>query len=122
LPRELGRTLGGILFIGGMLLFSWAVSCLRGGFLGQVEPRGGQLLTGGSYRWVRHPAYLGMILTTLGMTLAMRSLWGCVAVLLLFAPASVYRARLEEQSLAATFGAEWKDYARRSAFLIPFVW
>jgi protein-S-isoprenylcysteine O-methyltransferase Ste14 len=122
LARELSRVLGGILFFAGMLLFAWAVAHLRGGFLGHIEPRGTQLVTDGPYRWVRHPAYLGMIVTTLGMTLALRSLWGCVAVLVLFVPASMYRAWCEEKALAATFGAAWQDYTRRSAFLIPFVW
>jgi protein-S-isoprenylcysteine O-methyltransferase Ste14 len=63
-----------------------------------------------------------MIVTTLGMTLALRSLWGCIAALVLFVPALAYRAWCEEQALGVSFGAEWQAYARRSAFLIPFIW
>ena len=122
ISREAGKSLGMGVFLLGMVLFTWAVTCLQEGFLGKVAPASNRLVTTGPYRWVRHPLYLSMIVALLGLALAFRSLWGIAGVLALFVPAVVYRARLEEQALGTQFGEDWHAYARRTAFLLPMLW
>ena len=122
MSTEVARTLSWALLLIGATVFTWAVADLKGGFLGQVEPVTDRLVNSGPYRWVRHPVYLSMVIVTLGLAAGFRSLWGLIGTLLLFVPAGVYRARLEEQSLENKFGQGWKDYARRTAFMFPPLW
>jgi protein-S-isoprenylcysteine O-methyltransferase Ste14 len=122
LPRSVAKPAGMLVFALGMALFAWAVVHLREVFLGTVEPVSERLVTGGPYRWVRHPLYLSMLVMASGLALALRSQWGLACVVLLFAPTGVWRARLEEKALSAKFGQQWVDYASRTRFLLPMLW
>ncbi len=102
-------------------LLIWTLAHLRGAFLGNIAPVTEHLVTSGPYRWVRHPLYLSMLVALLGLTVALRGVWGVVVVLALFAPAAAYRARLEERALAAKFGPEWEAYARQTCFMLPLI-
>jgi protein-S-isoprenylcysteine O-methyltransferase Ste14 len=122
ISREVGRLAGEIVFVLGMAAFIWAAACLKESFQGTVAPISNQLVQNGPYRRIRHPLYLSMVVILVGITLAFRSIWGIVGVFVLFLPAAVYRARLEEEALALRFGQEWASYAARTSFLIPWVW
>jgi len=122
IPRTVGRLIGEIIFVLGMSLFAWAVVCLKESFRGTIAPVSDQLVRSGPYRRVRHPLYLSMVITLAGITVAFRSIWGLVGVFVLFLPAVVYRARLEEAALAQKFGQEWASYAEGTSFLIPWLW
>lgn len=77
------------------------------------------LRTGGLYRWVRHPVYLGetLILAGASTRLGMAGLAGALAVL----PLLAWRIRLEERLLAAEPG--WTEWAARVRWrLLPGVW
>ena len=119
ISKELGKVLGEVIFIFGMVLFAWVVAYLRGAFFGNVAPVTKQLVKNGPYRWVRHPLYLSMMIVLLGIVIGLRSLWGIVGVFVLFLPAVIYRAKLEEQALAAKFGKEWYKHDVKTYFLIP---
>jgi protein-S-isoprenylcysteine O-methyltransferase Ste14 len=122
IPRESGRILGGAIFLLGMGAFTWIVAHLREAFLGEVAPVTDRLIKNGPYHWVRHPLYLSMIIVLLGIAFAFRSLWGVVGVVVLFLPAVVYRAKLEDEALSRKFGSNWEDYASNTAFLFPWLW
>jgi protein-S-isoprenylcysteine O-methyltransferase Ste14 len=122
ISRELGRALGGAIFLLGMGAFAWIVAHLREAFLGEVAPVTEHLIKNGPYHWVRHPLYLSMIIVLLGIAFAFRSLWGVVSVFVLFLPAVVHRAKLEDIALSQKFGSVWEDYASNTAFLIPWLW
>jgi protein-S-isoprenylcysteine O-methyltransferase Ste14 len=122
LSRRVGKPVGEVVFLLGMAVFVWAVVHLKGSFYGTVTPVTDELIKSGPYRWVRHPLYLGMIITLLGIGIALRSLWGVVGIFALFLPTVVYRARLEEEALAQKFKPDWDDYAERTSFLIPRYW
>ncbi len=79
-----------------------------------------RLVRTGLYRWIRHPFYLGGLLTVPGMMLVFRS---PVAALVFVASAIfvVARIRREEQLLCGQFPAEYPEYQRRSRRLLPFV-
>jgi protein-S-isoprenylcysteine O-methyltransferase Ste14 len=122
IPREVGKPAGEIIFVVGMAAFIWTASCLKESFQGTVAPVSDQLTQNGPYRRIRHPLYLSMVIILVGITLAFRSIWGLVGVFVLFLPAAVYRAKLEEEALALRFGQEWAAYAAQTSFLIPWVW
>jgi protein-S-isoprenylcysteine O-methyltransferase Ste14 len=119
---KLIKPLGFAVFAGGMLLFIACVIYLKRAFLGDVEPVTDRLIATGPHRWVRHPLYLSMILATIGLAIAFRSLWVSVIVLFVFVPAGLWRARLEEQALEPRFGQEWEDYVAGTYFILPPVY
>jgi protein-S-isoprenylcysteine O-methyltransferase Ste14 len=78
------------------------------------------LIRSGPYRYVRHPIYAGILFAMLGMALAIgewRALVGFAAMVLSFA----IKSRQEERRMRETF-AEYADYQRRTAALIPYLY
>jgi protein-S-isoprenylcysteine O-methyltransferase Ste14 len=83
--------------------------------------RGHEVISSGPYRWVRHPAYAGGLLSYLGMPLLLDSRWAFVPVILMMI-AIVIRTHLEDRTLQAEL-AGYRDYARRVRYrLLPGVW
>lgn len=119
IPIEFIKPLGFILFVLGMLLFTFAAATLKEAFLGNVEPVTETLVTTGPYKYVRHPIYLGMVISVLGLSLGMKSVWGLICAIAIFVPLGIYRARLEEKALEEAFGDEWNDYVTQTYFMFP---
>jgi protein-S-isoprenylcysteine O-methyltransferase Ste14 len=82
---------------------------------------GHELVTGGLYRVIRHPSYLGLLLGLLGWALVFRSAIGFLVSLLLLLPL-VARMNSEEALLESEFGSQYADYRRRTWRLVPFVY
>lgn len=83
--------------------------------------RGHTVIDTGPYAIVRHPGYVGAIVTSIGMPLSLGSLWAlipaCLASLLL-----IVRTQWEDQTLQAEL-AGYKEYTQRVRYkLIPGVW
>jgi protein-S-isoprenylcysteine O-methyltransferase Ste14 len=77
-----------------------------------------QVVSGGVYRYIRHPIYAGDLLLLVGLELSLNS-WLVVAAAALVPPV-VVRALQEEKALRyALMGYE--GYARRTKRFIPFV-
>ena len=77
------------------------------------------LVQTGPYRYVRHPAYLGMLIVCLGLPIAFQSVWATVVMALAVWPAVGYRVQVEDALLERHFGDEYREYARRTPRLIP---
>lgn len=107
----------------GVGLRSWAVWTLGRFFRREVTVEAGQrVVRSGPYRWIRHPAYTGNLLTFAGIGLALGS-WVSAAVLLAVSFAGhLPRIHVEEAELERSFGVEYRDYERTTARLIPGVW
>jgi protein-S-isoprenylcysteine O-methyltransferase Ste14 len=76
------------------------------------------LVTGGVYRWVRHPLYASLIWMFIGAALVFQNWSALAATLLVFVPAMFYRGRLEEQALGAQF-ANYEEYRNRTGMFFP---
>jgi protein-S-isoprenylcysteine O-methyltransferase Ste14 len=124
LPRAVWMQVAGLFLIFiGAALFIWARRTLGSFYSGHVSVIEGQpLVQGGPYRFIRHPAYAGYLLIVLGLALGYSSLAGFAAILVLFLPSVVYRIRVEDQLLAAHFGAQFDEYALRTKRLLPGIW
>ncbi len=113
------RWAGIALFAVGGGLRLWPVVVLGPRFSGLVAIQPGHtLVTGGVYRHIRHPSYLGLLLSTLGWGLAFRSGAGVLLTALVAVPLAA-RIRAEERLLRAQFGTEYDAYRARTARLIP---
>jgi protein-S-isoprenylcysteine O-methyltransferase Ste14 len=113
------RWVGVVIFAVGGALRLWPVYVLGDRFSGLVAiQQGHTLVTGGIYRVIRHPSYLGLLLNSLGWALAFRSGVGLLLTALTLVPL-VARIRAEERLLQSQFGAEYDAYRARTSRLIP---
>lgn len=105
---------GIVLIVLGLALMYWATATQRRAGTTQVAWRTSTaLVTGGPFRFSRHPAYIGFVAWYLGASLFVNSGWA-----LALAPIGVIAhhfliIRPEEASLKAQFGAAWDAYAER---------
>lgn len=80
-----------------------------------------QLVTTGIYKSIRHPQYISQVLSDLGAGLA---LLGYIIVPLVFfieLPLFILRALREEALLENHFKEDYRNYKKKSGFIIPFV-
>ena len=109
--------------LAGACLRSWSVWTLGRHFRREVTIEADQrVITTGPYRWVRHPAYAGNLLTYGGLGLAFGS-WVSAAVVLTAAFVGLLpRIKLEERTLERAFGSAYVNYACATARLVPHLW
>ncbi|MGH2443582.1 MAG: methyltransferase family protein [Chloroflexota bacterium] len=77
-----------------------------------------ELVTGGPYRWVRHPIYSGLLLAFVGTALASGQWRGVLAVVLSLI-AVAHRIIVEERFMREQFGNGYDTYAQRVRALVP---
>lgn len=119
---DIARYIGLALFLVGSVLRMAPVFVLGRRFSGLVAiQEGHELETGGLYRVIRHPSYLGLLLGLFGWALVFRSAIG-VLVSLLLIPPLVARINSEEALLESEFGERYAEYRRRTWRLLPFVY
>lgn len=81
-----------------------------------------RIIDSGIYKFVRHPAYTGSLLSFLGLGLSFSN-W--LSVLVIFIPitaAFIYRIKLEEKALMHSLGDEYINYAKSTKRLIPKIY
>ncbi len=79
-----------------------------------------RIISQGPYRFVRHPAYTGMILSHLGFSLFFFNYWTLAFWALIHVPAVVYRILVEERALFQIKG--YPEYALNRKRIIPLLW
>jgi protein-S-isoprenylcysteine O-methyltransferase Ste14 len=85
------------------------------------KDRGHVVVTGGPYRFVRHPGYTGIAAFTLATPFILNSRWAIVPAVVT-AAVSVLRTALEDRVLKNEL-AGYVDYARSVRYrLLPYVW
>ncbi|HEY7018533.1 MAG TPA: isoprenylcysteine carboxylmethyltransferase family protein [Gaiellaceae bacterium] len=114
---------GVVLMAVGIALRQWAILLLGPLFTTDVRVQPGQtVVERGPYRWVRHPAYTGLILFFLGIGLALGNWGSLVVVAVLPTVGLLVRIRVEEQALLETIGEPYRRFAAGRAHLFPGVW
>jgi len=113
--------LGTVLVLLGLLFAGWARVHLGGNWSGAVTVKQGHtLIRSGPYRFVRHPIYTGMVLALFGTALAIGAAYGFIATGLILL-GFILKLQVEEARMRDTFPADYDDYSRRTARLIPGV-
>lgn len=111
----------GMIFLG-MIIRIVAIGTLKNNFSNRLRIREGHtLVTNGIYHWIRHPAYLGLILIVLGIPVLLSSILGFL-VMFLVVPLLLHRIKLEEVMLIGQFGAKYEEYMKQTKRLIPFLY
>ena len=107
----------------GCIVFAVARRTLGANYSGHVSIKQNQeLIHRGIYNIIRHPAYLGYLLMSIGVGLGYSSLTGLASVLIVLLPAVVYRIRVEDRLLAEQFSAQFEEYSHRVKRLLPGIW
>src|SRR5438093_9740593 len=75
----------------------------------------------GPYRLVRHPSYTGVLITFIGLSLAVQSLGALLVLLGVFVVSYGYRMRVEEKALLSELGEDYANYMKRTKRLIPYI-
>jgi protein-S-isoprenylcysteine O-methyltransferase len=83
---------------------------------------GHRLVTCGPYRYIRHPAYTGLLLVFLGLGIHSNNIVGILTLSLPVFWAICNRIRVEESAMKAFFGVEYTMYRERTRKLIPYVY
>ncbi len=115
--------LGGILFVLGFALFSYAMITNAYFFtVVRVEmDQGHRVCKHGPYRIMRHPGYSGLILQSLGASLLLGSLWALVPAILSSA-LLVLRTAKEDDTLHAQLKG-YHRYTKQVRYrLLPGIW
>ncbi|HWE26826.1 MAG TPA: isoprenylcysteine carboxylmethyltransferase family protein [Polyangia bacterium] len=79
-----------------------------------------RIVRSGPYRFVRHPIYTGILVALVGAIVARGDVAGLVAFAL-FAVGIARKIAIEESLLTGRFGADYADYRRNVAAIIPFI-
>lgn len=104
----------------GISLRAWSISTLGRFFQYRIEVQPDHhLVTGGPYRYVRHPSYTGVALVVLGIALAAGDVLSLVVTFVLTSAGLVVRIRAEERQLTDALGGQYQRFAATRKRLIP---
>jgi len=118
IPWAFIRDISAPLALGAFALGVYGLLYLRRSL--SIIPEARRLVTGGPYRFIRHPLYAAEILAACALVLARPGLWATLT-LVPFIAVQMLRARFEEGLLTRIF-PEYRRYAAQTRRLIPLVW
>ncbi len=114
------RGTGSLIMLAGAAFNLWGRMSLRANWSDHVRVYEDHfLVTGGPYRFVRHPLYASLIWIFLGASVAYANWLAALGTLFVFVPAMMYRAGLEEKALADRFGGAYGKYAAITPRFFP---
>jgi protein-S-isoprenylcysteine O-methyltransferase Ste14 len=110
-----------VVFFAGIALRRSAISTLGRFYSRRVRTlTDHQVVSTGPYRFIRHPAYTGVILAHAGMTLVLLNVASVLTLVLLVVPAFLWRISVEERLLLQL--PEYAEFASGRRRLLPYVW
>jgi protein-S-isoprenylcysteine O-methyltransferase len=113
--------LGIFLMLLGVLIRQWAIAILGRFFSLTVRiTEDHRVVDKGPYRFVRHPSYTGVLVTFIGLGLAVQSGGALLVLLVVFSVSFGYRIYVEERTLLSELGPDYASYMKRTKRLIPF--
>jgi protein-S-isoprenylcysteine O-methyltransferase Ste14 len=115
------RLVGVIVISAGAVLMSSALVYFRSWRVRARLDEGHQLATGGPYRVLRHPIYMGMNLLALGTAIWVPT-WIMWVAAVLMAIGGDLRARAEEALLVEAFGDRYREYRAHTRRFLPGIY
>lgn len=107
----------------GIAVRLWAIASLGKFFRGTVHiQQDHEVVRRGPYRWVRHPAYSGILLAVLALTVMVGNVLAWALYALCAFVTFAYRIHVEERTLIQALGPAYSDYAAQTRRLIPRGW
>ena len=113
------RLPGGALGLFAVALFLWVFRSLGDNVTATALTRTNHtLVTGGPYRWVRHPMYFSGLLL-FGSYVLLTDSWFILLTCGVAFGALIVRTSQEEANLTQRFGDEYREYARETGRFLP---
>lgn len=115
------RFVGALVILTGAALMVWSLVYFRSWRFRAKLDQDHELATGGPFRLLRHPIYMGLNLLALGSAIWIPTpiMW---AAFVLMAIGSDLRARAEETILEQVFGSSYREYCTRTRRFVPGVY
>ena len=112
-----------LLIIAGLIIRWLAIVKLNKSFTVHVTVSDQQkIIRDGIYKYIRHPAYTGSLLSFFGLGLAMNNWLSLISIFIPILISFIYRIKIEEQLLTRTFKQEYTEYMQKSWRLIPMIY
>src|SRR5205809_6510983 len=113
---------GIFLMLLGVLVRQWAIAVLGRFFSLTVRvATDHQVVTGGPYRLVRHPSYKGVLITFIGLVMAVQSLGGLIVLLGIYRSYYSFRIRVEQKNLLSELCQDYASYMKRTKRPLPYL-
>jgi protein-S-isoprenylcysteine O-methyltransferase Ste14 len=114
---------GLFIIIAGMIIRFYAVWSLGKYFTVDVTIRKGHMVRkDGIYKFIRHPSYLGSIVSFLGFGISLNNWISLIIIFISATLAMIYRIKIEEKTLLEYFGDEYSEYMKKTYRLLPGVY
>jgi len=115
--------IGVMLQIAGIIVRISAMKTLQKFYTGTLQIIDNHVIVKkGWYKFVRHPGYLSVLLSSLGFGLAVGNWIGLFVIIISFLFIYSYRIASEEKMMINNFGDEYLEYIKSTKKLIPFVY
>ena len=112
--------LGLLLMVAGTTFRQWALMHLGRFFSRTIQiETAHQIIKTGPYKSIRHPAYTGMILVYVGISMALGTWLGALTTFVIVTASLLYRIHVEENSLLQALGEEYSKYREQTWKLFP---
>ena len=92
----------------GLILWIAGMACL--GKALKILPGADSIVAKGIYRFIRHPIYVGIVLTHFGLFFSCGSIFGIIYLFIIIIPLNFIRAQLEEKAMFIKFGNRYRTY------------
>lgn len=107
----------------GLLIRVWAVIHLGKSFSYDVKkPESPKFVDTGPYRFIRHPAYLGILILGSLPALILGSIPGFIGMLMTALVPVIIRAKAEDKLLEEKFDEAYREYKQSTFGFIPFIY
>ena len=80
------------------------------------------LIKTGLYKYIRHPAYTGSLLSFTGLGLSLNNWSSLVIIFIPVLVSFIYRINIEEKMLLQLFGEDYNLYKKYTKKLIPLLY
>lgn len=109
-----------VLVLAGLGFRWWAILTLGRFFSVDVALQAGHhVVQEGPYRYVRHPAYTGLLVIILGLGIVFRNWFSLILTVVPITVFLLYRIGIEEAALCEELGPSYLEYRERTRRLLP---
>ena len=113
-------SVGFLAYVTGIIGRNNAIRTLGQYWSTHIEIRNGQrIVQDGLYKYIRHPGYLSLIIESLSIPLMLNAYYSLLGVILIYIPAVLIRAKLEDMEMVKKTGKEFTDYKEKVGAFIP---
>ena len=114
---------GVVIMISGIIFRRYAISVLGKFFTATVQiQKDHELIKAGPYHYIRHPSYLGILILTLGLGIALANWISLLLCIVLPVIGVMQRIKVEEKELEQHFGNRYLDYRKNTWRVIPHIY